>query len=195
MENLKSKLNARLLFVLSLLLSINFAMITSCEGPAGAVGPAGPAGPAGAEGPAGVDGNNSLIGFAMINSGDGPTGACIWSAEGTFLPCVYNIGGSATDSVTVEKIAVGDYRVFFHGNYGPKPVDPDVSLRYLFTVLANTSQGDGTYVAAASHASDGFASADGTDNIVRLESRIQIWNTTDLAPADKDFTVVMLNSQ
>ena len=169
-------------------------MILACEGPvgpAGSSGADGSTGAAGADGADGADGESSLVGYASFNAGDGPGGACVWVPDGGFLPCVYNLGGSSTDSVTVEKTAVGDYRVFFHGNYGS--FEEGASLRYLFTVLGTIYQGDGTYVAAASHTSDGFASAAGLGGgLVRVETRVQIWNTTDLTPADKDFSVVLL---
>lgn len=201
MKKVNPKLMSKWFFLLSVLLSFSIIMIVACEGPIGPTGPAGDTGAdgatgaAGAAGAAGADGESSLVGYASFNAGDGPTGACVWLPGvpgGGFLPCVYNFGGSSTDSVTVAKNAVGDYHVVFHGKYGPNVGGE--SLRFYFTVLATITQGDGTYVVAASHASDGSASHGGTDELVRLETRVQIWNTTDLSPADKDFSVVMLHS-
>ena len=202
MRSIKDELQIKFVFALKVLFSFSLIMILACEGPIGPAGPAGSAGTAGADGADGAagaagadgaDGESVLVGYGSFNAGDGPGGACVWLPDGSSdFPCVYNFGGSSTDSVTVAKNAVGDYHVVFHGKYGPNVGGE--SLRFYFTVLATITQGDGTYVVAASHASDGSASHGGTDELVRLETRVQIWNTTDLSPADKDFSVVMLHS-
>ena len=161
-------------------------VFAACNGDIGPTGPPGPDGPPGADGLDGLDAHPSVLGFASLNAGDGPTGACIWLPAGAFLPCLYHFGGVHTDSVTVTQNAVGDYAVRFYGSY--EPFEAGGAAMHDFTILATVNQGDGTYVAAASNSSDGGAFADGTE----VFTRVQIWKTDDLTPADKDFSVLIV---
>jgi len=162
-------------------------MLGACEGdtgPAGATGPAGPAGPEGPPGPV------SIAAFASINLGGGPGGACV--APGGPPPCVYYFGGDSVTNVTVTQLTgVGDYEVRFFGSWCC--FASGESHRYQMTVLASTQEGDGQYIAAPLQAtSGGVRVPDGTTGIAtEIFTRINVWNSSDLTPADADFSVAI----
>jgi hypothetical protein len=163
-------------------------ILTGCDGSTGAAGATGPAGPAG---PAGPPGPVSTLGFASINLGDGPTGSCIPPAG---VPCVYFMGGDGVTSVIVTQLTgVGDYEVRFFGSWAG--FTPGESQRYRMTVLATVIEADGQYTAApitfCGDTACAGAVVDATGLASEIFVRVQVWRTSDLAPADKDFSVAI----
>jgi len=174
-------------------------MLAACEGdtgPAGTTGAAGATGPAGPAGPPGPPGPVSTLGFASINLGDGPTGACIPPIPAPpGLPCVYYFGGDSVTSVTVTQLTgIGDYEVRFFGSF-PGFTAGEV-YRYDMTVLATVIEALGQYVAAPiTYCGDTACAGAVVDQATGVASeiyvRVQVWRTSDLTPVDKDFSVAI----
>jgi len=153
------------------------ALFAACEGDQGPAGPAGPEGP------------SSIVGFAHVNAFDdagSPIGACVgWNPTGT-RPCIFNLGGEATDSVTVQKTALGKYKVQFYGNYGQFVSGTG---RLEMTILATTTSADGQYVATVEqHLGPG----EGLGRTDLINIIVWVWEAETGTFADRNFSVVVL---
>jgi hypothetical protein len=105
------------------------------------------------------------------------------------------MGGDSVTSVIVTQLSgVGDYEVRFFGSW-PGFVGGETH-RYDWTTLASVIEAEGQYAASpitqcGNTTCSGAIVDDTTGLASEIWVRIQVWNTSDLVPADKDFSVAI----
>jgi hypothetical protein len=105
------------------------------------------------------------------------------------VPCVFHFGGAPTDSVNVEKIAVGEYWVKFFGSYGSFV---STAGRHEVVILATITQGDGTYVVSVEQAVSGNA-CNALGRTDQINTCVRIWQADNPATlVDKNFSVAII---